>query len=150
VELTAAAAPPPPPGGGGGVAGNAALCVAVTAAWGFMFVSWQGCSLSRRNQAISQGGQHPTHSELRHFLSRDESLVRIVESQGVLDSLLSVAGNPVDLGKAEKTFEELLNRRVATLDSALESGQKDGRAPLCVKCGRKGHTGDRCTFKSHV
>lgn len=130
--------------------GHAALCCAVTAIWAFMLVSWQGCSLSRRNSAISHGGEHPTHSELRHYLSRDDSLVTIVEAQVVLESLLKDSSSAVDAAKAEKTFEALLNRRVATLDAALESGQKDSRAPLCEKCARKGHTSDRCTFKSRV
>lgn len=130
--------------------GNASLCCAVTAIWAFMLVSWQGCSLSRRNSAISHGGAYPTHSELRHYLSRDESFVSIVEAQAVLESLLKVSSSAVDAAKAQKTFEELLSRRVATLDAALESGQKEGRAPLCEKCARKGHTSDRCTFKSRV
>lgn len=129
---------------------HASLCVAVAATWSFLFASWQAHSLSRRNAPISGSGPHPTHSEMRHYLSREEALVRIVETQGVLDSLLNVTGNPADLSKAQKTFEELLLRRVAALDAALESGAKEGRAPLCEKCGRKGHTGDRCTFKSHV
>lgn len=130
--------------------GNAALCCAVTAIWAFMLVSWQGCSLSRRNSAISHGGEYPTHPELRHYLSRDESLVTIVEAQVVLESLLKVSSSAVDAAQAEKTFEALLKCRVATLDAALESGQKDGRAPVCEKCARKGHTRDRCTFKSRV
>lgn len=129
---------------------HVSLCVAVAATWSFLFASWQAHSLSRRNDPISGSGVHPTHSEMRHFLSREEALVRIVETQGVLDSLLNVAGNPADLNKAQKTFEELLLRRIAVLDAALESGAKEGKAPLCVKCGRKGHIGDRCTFKSHV
>lgn len=130
--------------------GNAALCCAVTVIWAFMLVSWQGCSLSRRNSAISHGGEHPTHPEVRHYLSRDDSLVTIVEAQVVLESLLKDSSSAVDAAKAQKTFEALLNRRIATLDAALESGEKDGRAPLCEKCARKGHTSDRCTFKSRV
>lgn len=130
--------------------GNPSPCVALTAPWCFLMTSWQACSLSRRNAAISTSGPCSTHSELRLFLSRDSALIRLIETQSILDSLLNVAGQPAEFSKAQKTFEEVLSRAVATLDQALEICQKDGKAPLCVKCGRKGHTGDRCTFKSHV
>jgi hypothetical protein len=143
---------------------GAGVCAAVTAPWCFLMTSWQACSLSRRgapesgpvglaSPGSSTGGgrgPNPTHVELRNYLSRDATLVRIVETQSVLDSLLNVTTQHADFSKAQKTFEDVLALAVGTLDRALESSLDSGRAPLCDRCGRKGHTGERCTFKSHV
>jgi hypothetical protein len=134
-------------------AAGAGVCAAVTAPWCFLMTSWQACALSRHaapDPDAPERGPHPTHVELRNYLSRDATLVRVVETQSVLDSLLNVTTQHADFAKAQKTFEDVLARAVGTLDRALESSIDAGRAPLCDRCGRKGHTGDRCTFKSHV
>lgn len=131
--------------------GSVALCSAVTAIWMYLFVSWKGCSLSQRSRKIAQLGAYPTHSELCGYLSRSESLERIVDSQDVLDSLLDVLSKSAEnLAKVQKTFGKMLNHCVATLESALKSNQKDARGPLCKNCTRSGHTSDNCTFQSRI
>lgn len=129
---------------------SASVAVSVTAVWCFLMTSWQAFSLSRRNANPPSPDGHPTHVHLRGFLSRDTSLIHIVETQSILDSFLKVSTSPAELGKAEKTFEELLARSIGTLDRALEHEDVRGQVPLCAKCGRKGHVDERCTFKSHV
>lgn len=129
---------------------DAPIVVALTAIWGFMLSSWQAWALVK-----SRGRQIPPHfSPIADFLSRDDSLYQLIQTQMILDKMLSqathnVSGtNSTHVEKAGHTFEQVITLASDVLDHALAIGS-DSQVPLCV-CGRKGHIPSQCTFKSHI
>lgn len=120
------------------------LVVSITVLWGYMMVSWQAWALSLRRERTLPTG----FDMVANHLSRAESIERLVETQDILDGLLKEPKLADEVEKASKSFEEMLKRANGVLDQTLHIGEQ-GQAPLCT-CGRKGHTPDQCTFKSHI
>lgn len=118
--------------------------VAITTLWGYMLASWQAWSL-----CLGRGRPIPREFDsIAKYISREESIQALVETQDLLDGLLNEPNATADFSKAGKTFEEVARRASAVLDQTLYMGET-GHVPLCI-CGRKGHMPSQCTFKSHI
>lgn len=129
---------------------DAPIAVALTAIWGFMLSSWQAWALVK-----SRGRPIPPHfAPIADFLSRDDSLYQLIQTQIILDDLLNQAGrtssgsNSTHVEKAGHTFEQVISFASDVLDHTMALSS-DSQVPLCV-CGRKGHLPSQCTFKSHI
>lgn len=129
---------------------DAPIVVALTAVWAFMLSSWQAWALVK-----SRGRSIPPHfSPIADFLSRDDSLYQLIQTQMVLDDLLSLSANAASgsnsphVEKAAHTFEQVISLSNDVLHHTMAIGS-NSQVPLCV-CGRKGHVPSQCTFKSHI
>lgn len=127
-----------------GSAPDAPVLVGLSIIWAFMFSSWQGWSLvKQRKRSI------PQHfARISEFLSRNDSVTRLLRTQKVLDCLLKTESCPGIAEKAGESFEQVITLATNVLDHSMSVGC-ESVIPACV-CGRKGHLPAQCTFKSRI
>lgn len=121
---------------------GASVFVALSVVWGLMLSCCQAWRMARRHTM-------PVHfAPIAEFLSRDKALELLLDTESILEGILTGGASELDYEKAGKAFEQVANRGAAVLDYTV-SLSEGTHVPSCT-CGRKGHYPSQCTFKSHI
>jgi len=89
------------------------------------------------------------YQQFQEYLARETAVFYLLEIQGMLDQLYDVAPNE-ERDKARETFGLTLRKLNALMDGAINAVKAPGMKDICDKCGRQGHSIERCTFKNHI
>lgn len=121
---------------------GASVTIALAVVWGFMLYCWQAWLMARRH------GMPAHFAPIAEFLARQEALECLLDTEAILDGVLTGGASELEYEKAGKAFEQVISRARAMLDYTV-SLSEDSHVPSCT-CGRKGHYPSQCTFKSHI
>lgn len=88
--------------------------------------------------------------DIAKWSSREELMVAIIDVQQLLDRVLRESGNESLLLELALSFDGILARLDDMFEEIYLAKRLPGMKEYCSKCGRQGHSQERCAFKGHI
>jgi hypothetical protein len=77
-------------------------------------------------------------------------MVAIIETQSVLDKILRESASQSLIVELGLYFDGILARLDDMFEEIYLAKRLPGMKEYCSKCGRQGHSQERCAFKGHI
>ncbi|GJQ08960.1 hypothetical protein GpartN1_g751.t1 [Galdieria partita] len=121
-------------------------CNCLLLCWLVNFAFYQGWRMTQRHCQSNQC----EILEIARWSCREELMVAIIDIQKLLDKVLSESGNESLIVELALYFDGILARLDDMFEEIYLAKRLPGMKEYCSKCGRQGHSQERCAFKGHI
>eukprot|EP00871_Galdieria_phlegrea_P005113 jgi/Galph1/5602/GphlegSOOS_G4245.1 len=114
--------------------------------WSITFTFYQGWRMASRHYRCNQ----VEILEVAQWSCRDEMMASIIEMQNLLDEFFKEIVGSSTMTELALYFDGILARLDDMFEEIYLAKRLPGMKEYCSKCGRQGHSQDRCAFKGHI